>query len=60
MTEEIAQLLKTLRLGRIAEILDEELALAEKTDSSYQELIARLLRAQWHRTQETEIGRAHV
>jgi DNA replication protein DnaC len=56
MTEEIAQLLKTLRLGRIAEILDEELALAEKTDSSYQELIARLLRAQWHRTQETALA----
>ena len=29
MTEEIAQLLKTLRLGRIAEIIDDELALAE-------------------------------
>lgn len=56
MTEEIAQLLKTLRLGRIAEVLDEELALADKTDSSYQELLARLLRAQWHRTQETALA----
>ena len=56
MTEEIAQLLKTLRLGRIAEILDEELALADKSDSSYQELLARLLRAQWHRTQETALA----
>ena len=45
MTDEIAQLLKTLRLGRIAEILDEELKGAEKNSLSYQELIARLLRA---------------
>jgi DNA replication protein DnaC len=55
MTEEIAQLLKTLRLGRIAEILDEELSLADKNDCSYQELLARLLRAQWHKTQETAL-----
>lgn len=55
MTEEIAQLLKTLRLGRIAEILDDELALAEKNDAAYQELLARLLRAQWHKTQETAL-----
>jgi len=56
MTEEIAQLLKTLRLGRIAEIIDEELALADKSDASYQELLARLLRAQWHRNQETALA----
>jgi DNA replication protein DnaC len=55
MTEEIAQLLKTLRLGRIAEILDDELSLAEKNDSGYQELLARLLRAQWHKSQETAL-----
>jgi len=55
MTEEIAQLLKVLRLKRIAEIFDDELTLAEKNDLSYQELIARLLRAQWHRTQETSL-----
>lgn len=55
MTEEIAQLLKTLRLGRIAEILDDELASAEKNDHSYQELLVRLLRAQWHRNQETAL-----
>jgi DNA replication protein DnaC len=55
MTEEIAQLLKTLRLGRIAEILDEELALADKSDASYQEVLARLLRAQWHKSQETAL-----
>lgn len=56
MNDEITQLLKTLRLGRIAEILDDELALAEKNEHSYQDLIARLLRAQWHRQQETALA----
>jgi DNA replication protein DnaC len=56
MTDEIAQLLKNLHLGRIAEILDEELAHAEKSNSSYQDLLARLLRAQWHRAQENALG----
>jgi len=56
MTEEIAQLLKTLRLARIATIIDEELALAEKNDTSYQDLIARLLRAQWHHNQESALA----
>jgi DNA replication protein DnaC len=56
MTDEIAQLLKNLHLGRIAEIFDEELANAEKSDLGYQELIARLLRAQWHRAQENALA----
>lgn len=56
MNDEIAQLLKNLHLGRIAEILDEELAHAEKSSLSYQELVARLLRAQWHRAQENALG----
>ena len=56
MTDEIAQLLKVLRLSRIAEILDDELANADKNDLGYQELIARLLRAQWHRNQETALA----
>ena len=55
MTDEIAQLLKALRLARIAGILDEELAVADKADSSYQELIVRLLRAQWHHRQQSAL-----
>ena len=55
MTDEIAQLLKNLRLTRIAELLDSELLTAEKANHSYQELLARLLRAQWHRQQETAL-----
>lgn len=55
MTDEIAQLLKALRLAKIAEILDDELKNAEKNDLGYQELIVRLLRAQWHRNQESAL-----
>jgi DNA replication protein DnaC len=56
MTDEIAQLLKSLHLGRIAEILDEELQNADKSSLSNQELLARLLRAQWHRAQENALS----
>lgn len=56
MTEEIQQLLKALHLRKITEIFDEELALAEKEDRSYQELVVRLLRAQWHAQQENALA----
>jgi DNA replication protein DnaC len=55
MTDEIAQLLKSLHLGRIAEIFDAELANTEQNQLSYQDFIARLLRAQWHHRQETAL-----
>ncbi len=55
MTDEIAQLLKSLHLGRVAEILDDELANAETGSLSYQDLIARLLRAQWHHAQQNAL-----
>ena len=56
MTDEIAQLLKSLHLRAFAEILDDELANAEKGQLSYQELLARLLRAQWHHQQESALA----
>lgn len=52
MTDELEQLLKALRLRRVAEILDEELTSANKEERSYQDFLARLLRAQWHAQQE--------
>ena len=55
MTDEIAQLLKCLHLRRIAEILDEELANADKSSLTNQELLARLLRAQWHQAQQNAL-----
>ena len=56
MTDEIAQLLRSLRLGKIAELFDEELARAEKDGLSHQEMWARLLRAQWHHQQESVLS----
>jgi len=56
MTDEIQQLLKALRLRRIGEILDAELSSAEKEQRSYQDFLARLLRAQWHANQESALG----
>ena len=56
MTDEIAQLLKSLHLRAIAERLDEELAAAATSEISYQEWLARLLRAQWHHQQESALA----
>jgi len=56
MTDEIAQLLKSLHLRAIAECLDDEVAAAEKAQLSYQEWLARLLRAQWNRQQESALA----
>jgi DNA replication protein DnaC len=55
MTDEIEQLLKNLHLRKIAEILDDELRVAENKQLSYQALLARLLRAQYHHRQETAL-----
>jgi DNA replication protein DnaC len=56
MTDEIEQLLKALRLRAIGTILDAELENAEKNNLSYQELLARLFRAQWHHNQESALA----
>jgi len=56
MTDEIQQLLKALHLRKIAEILDEELASADQDERSYQDFLARLLRAQWHAQQENALA----
>ncbi len=55
MTDEIDQLLRNLHLKRIAEILDEELRGADKKELSYQDLLVRLLRAQYHHRQDTAL-----
>ena len=56
MKDELEQLLKSLHLKRIAELLDEEVKRAEKQKLSYEELLSRLLRAQWQRNQETALS----
>lgn len=52
MTEELEQLLKNLKLKRMAAIYDEQLRAAEKEQVSYSEFLTRLLRAQFHARQE--------
>ena len=52
LRDEIRQLLAALHLHKIAEILDEELKNARDKSLADEELIVRLLRAQWHDRQE--------
>jgi DNA replication protein DnaC len=56
VTGEIEQLLHNLHLGKIAEMLAEELRNADKQQLSYQDFLARLLRAQHHHRQETALA----
>jgi DNA replication protein DnaC len=56
MNDDLAQLLRSLHLGRIAEILDDEISDAEKTHRTYGDFFARLLRAQWHHRQESALA----
>jgi DNA replication protein DnaC len=56
MRDDLEQLLKNLRLGRIAEILEQELKTAAKEQPSYEEFLARLFRAQYHQRQESALA----
>jgi DNA replication protein DnaC len=56
MNEELEQLLRNLRLGKMLEILDEEIRKADKSEITYGEFLLRLVRAQWHHRQETALA----
>lgn len=56
MKEEIAELLRGLKLKKIAEIYDDEVRRAEKEGRSINDCVARLLRAQWHDRQEQALA----
>jgi DNA replication protein DnaC len=56
MKDELEQLLKSLHLKRVLELFDDEVKRAEKQKLSYQEFMARLLRAQWHANQESALA----
>jgi len=56
MKDELEQLLKNLRLHKIAELCDDEVAKAEKSERGYSELLVRLFRAQWHHHQQQALG----
>jgi len=55
MNDELEQLLKNLKLGRVRQILPEHLRTAEKDEISYTDFLARLMRAQWHARQEAAL-----
>lgn len=50
--DELRQYLKNLHLGKILEVLEEEIKTAQKQQPTYEEFLLRLLRAQWHARQE--------
>ena len=56
MTDDVAQLLQSLRLKTMAELVDAEMQHAEQQQLSYQDFLARLLRAQWQANQENALA----
>ena len=56
MKDDIAQLLQSLRLKKMAELVDAEVQRAEQEQLSYQDFLARLLRAQWQAHQENALA----
>lgn len=56
MTDEIDQLLKNLRLRKMAKLYDEEVARGDKQEQPFSEVFVRLLRAQWHHNQESALA----
>jgi DNA replication protein DnaC len=55
MSEDLQQLLKNLRLRKMAEIIETELEAARKKSPSYTEFFARLLRAEWLDQQQRRV-----
>jgi DNA replication protein DnaC len=54
--EELEQLLRSLHLRRIAEMVEAEMADAQKHQRTYGDFLTRLVRAQWHHRQETALA----
>jgi len=56
MNDDLEQLLKSLRLKRVAEILDDELRKADEAGLPVEKLLAKLLRAEWEHRQESALA----
>lgn len=56
LSEELLQILANLRMKRLAEILAEELARADKSGLTYEEFLLGLLRAHYHHRQEAALA----
>lgn len=55
MNDDLQQLLKNLRLTKMAEILDEQVTSADAQSLPVKAVLARLLRAEWHHRQESAL-----
>ena len=56
MNNELQQLLKNLHLRRVLEIAEEEMKKANEQGLPYEDLLLRLMRAQWHYRQESALA----
>jgi DNA replication protein DnaC len=56
MNDDLEQLLKTLRLNKVAEIIDEQIAKADKAGLPFEKLLVRLLRAEWQHRQQSALA----
>jgi len=56
MNDDLEQLLKSLHLKKVAEIIDEQLAKADKVGLPFEKLLARLLRAEWQHRQQSALA----
>lgn len=56
MNDDLEQLLKSLHLKKIAEIIDHEMASADKEELPVSKLLARLFRAEWQSRQESALA----
>jgi len=56
MKDNLAQLLVCLKLRKVAEIYDKELAKSEKSGEPFGRLFARLMRAEWNHRQESALA----
>lgn len=56
MNDDLEQLLKSLHLKKIAEIIDEQIVKAEKDGLPFSKLLAKMLRAEWQYRQESALA----
>src|ERR1700722_19868120 len=56
MNDELDQLLKNLHLKKVRELLDDQIAKAEKEGLPTQKLLVRLFRAEWEFRQESALA----
>jgi DNA replication protein DnaC len=56
MNDDLSQLLSSLRLHKVAELYETELAKADKESTTFTKLLCRLLRAEWQARQESALA----